>query len=236
MEADNPEWSGLDYASYELEKTSNRLGFIRKVYSILSFELFITTIFVIISATSESYRDYVEDNIWLFIVCLVLAIVDLLVLFFVKDLHRKVPYNYILLFLFTLFESYTISCVTALYDPDVIAIAAGCTCGLTLALTLYAFLTKTDFTVLGGVLIAISMGLLVFGLIFIFIGDDDLYRLIFCPIAIVCYGIYLVYDTQLIVGEKRHKIGYDDYVLGSVALYIDIVGLFLYILALFDKR
>ena len=57
------EWSPLDYDSYELEKTSHRLDFIRKVYSILSVQLLITTIFVLISVCSESYRDFMEENL-----------------------------------------------------------------------------------------------------------------------------------------------------------------------------
>ena len=230
------EWSPLDYDSYELEKTSHRLDFIRKVYSILSVQLLITTIFVLISVCSESYRDFMEENLWFYIVCILLSVIILLVLFFVKELHRKVPYNYILLFLFTIFESFSISYITSYYSPETIALATGCTAGLTLILTLYAYFTKSDFTMFAGSMIALSFGLLLFGLIFIIIGDSNLYRLLFCPLAVICYGIFLVYDTQLIIGTKRHKIGYDDYILGSVALYIDIVGLFVYLLQIIGKK
>ena len=87
-----------------------------------------------------------------------------------------------------------------------------------------------------GSMIALSFGLLLFGLIFIIIGDSNLYRLLFCPLAVICYGIFLVYDTQLIIGTKRHKIGYDDYILGTVSLYIDIVGLFVYLLQIIGKK
>lgn len=229
-------WSEPDYEKYEIEKPADRLNFIRKVYSILTLQLLITTIFVVVSAVTESYQDFVISHIWLFILSIVLSIIVLLILFFVKELHRRVPYNYILLFTFTILEAFTISCITAFYDPETIALAAGCTAGLTLVLTLYAIFTKTDFTMAWGIMISLSFGLLVFGIIFIFIGSSDLYRLIFCPIAIAIYGIFLVYDTQLIVGEKRHKIGYDDYVLGSVALYIDIVGIFLYMLQFLDGK
>ena len=230
------EWNDGDFGKYRLENKDDRLGFIRKVYGILTAQLLLTTIFVLISVFAEGYQDFVLDNIWLFIVCIVLSIVVLCVLFFVPDLHRTVPYNYALLLLFTILEGYTISCLTAFYDPETVALAAGCTAGLAFLLTLYAVFTKTDFTMLGGFMICLSFGLLIFGFVFIFIGHSNVYRLIFCPIAIVCYGIFLVYDTQLIVGEKRHKIGYDDYVLGSVSLYIDIVGMFIYILSMFDSK
>ena len=43
--------------------------------------------------------------------------------------------------------------------------------------------------------------------------------------------VYIVYDTQLIVGGE-HKIMFhtDDYVLASVSLYLDVINLFLMIL------
>lgn len=230
------DWSPQDFGKYDLEKSTDRLDFIRKVYCILTAQLALTSIFVAVSASVESYRDFISDNVWFFILAILLSLVTMLVLFFVESARRTVPYNYILLFLFTGLEGCSVSCVTAYYDPDTILLAAASTCGLTLALTIYAFNTKTDFTLYGGILIALSFGLLIFGLIFIFIGDSNAYRLIFCPVAIASYGIYLVYDTQLIVGEKRHKIGYDEYILGAIALYIDIIGIFLYILELFGRK
>ena len=233
---DNFEWNEADFGKYELENKDDRLGFIRKVYLILTTQLLITTVFVLFSVFVDSYRDFVEDNFWVFITCFISTIIVICLLFFVPGLHKRVPYNYALLFLFTLLESYTISCLTAFYDPETVALAAGCTAGLTFVLTLYAFFTKTDFTVYWGLMICLSFGLLVFGIIFLFLGSSNTYRLVFCPIAIACYGIFLVFDTQLIVGEKRHKIGYDDYILGSIALYVDIVGIFLYMLALLNSK
>ena len=44
------------------------------------------------------------------------------------------------------------------------------------------------------------------------------------------YGIYLVIDTQLIVGKGRWSIDMEDYIVGALMLYVDIIGLFLYLL------
>jgi FtsH-binding integral membrane protein len=46
-------------------------------------------------------------------------------------------------------------------------------------------------------------------------------------------GIYIIYDTQLIVGEKSEKFSIDDYIFASVCLYVDIIRMFLYILRIF---
>lgn len=51
------------------------------------------------------------------------------------------------------------------------------------------------------------------------------------------YSIYLLIDTQLIMGGKNKSLTLDNYVLGSVILYIDIVQLFLQILKILgDKK
>jgi len=50
------------------------------------------------------------------------------------------------------------------------------------------------------------------------------------------YGIFLVIDTQLIVGKKRHGLSNDDYILGAIMLYIDIIGIFEYVLILIGGR
>jgi FtsH-binding integral membrane protein len=65
-------------------------------------------------------------------------------------------------------------------------------------------------------------------------------ELVVTLIAIVLgavYSIYLLIDTQLIMGGKNKSLTLDNYVLGSVILYVDIVQLFLQILkVLGDKK
>jgi hypothetical protein len=53
---------------------------------------------------------------------------------------------------------------------------------------------------------------------------------LYCSLGVILFGIYLVIDTQMIIGGKRFSISYDDYVLGALILYIDIIQIFLYIL------
>lgn len=51
--------------------------------------------------------------------------------------------------------------------------------------------------------------------------------------ALVIAGIYSVYiliDTQLVLGGKNKELTLDNYVLGAMILYVDIIQLFLKIL------
>ena len=52
----------------------------------------------------------------------------------------------------------------------------------------------------------------------------------------IVYSVYLMVDTQMILGGKNKELGLDDYVLGSVILYADIISLFLKILQLLGKK
>ena len=65
---------------------------------------------------------------------------------------KTVPKNYILLFSFTLCESYLVSICCGMSSPRLVVMAALMTLAITVALTLYAFTTKEDFTVMGGAL------------------------------------------------------------------------------------
>ena len=55
-------------------------------------------------------------------------------------------------------------------------------------------------------------------------------------ILVVFYGLFLIYDTQLIAGGKKHQLSMDDYIVGALLLYIDIMMLFLELLKLFGDR
>ena len=55
-------------------------------------------------------------------------------------------------------------------------------------------------------------------------------------VLVVVYGLYLVYDTQLIAGGKSHSLSYDDYIVGTLLLYIDVMMLFLELLRLFGSK
>ena len=55
-------------------------------------------------------------------------------------------------------------------------------------------------------------------------------------VGVLLFSFYLLYDTQIIIGGKhrRYQIEEDSYVLASVALYLDIINMFLYILELLN--
>lgn len=55
-------------------------------------------------------------------------------------------------------------------------------------------------------------------------------------ICSVVYSVYILIDTQQILGGKKREVALDDYVMGAVILYVDIIGLFLKLLQLLGKK
>lgn len=67
-----------------------------------------------------------------------------------ESVRRNSPMNFIFLALFTVAESFMLGCTSAHYDPDIVLMAVGITGAVCLGLTIFAFQSKWDFTVMGG--------------------------------------------------------------------------------------
>ena len=46
---------------------------------------------------------------------------------------------------------------------------------------------------------------------------------------------FLAYDTQMLVGGRKHELSPEEYIFGALQLYLDVVYLFLIILSFFGK-
>merc|ERR1719375_1213513 len=95
----------------------------------------------------------------------------------------------------------------------------------------------TDFTGFGPYLFAGLMVLCMFGLVLSILGwcgvRIDWLLMFYDACGVLLFTFYIVYDTQLILGEwggHQQQFGLDDYVFAALNLYLDIINLFLYIL------
>ena len=102
------------------------------------------------------------------------------------------------------------------------------------SLTIYAFKTKTDMTKLGGFLSTAS-SMLLFLIIIAFAFRSYIMNTIIICVALCLLGVFVVFDTQLIIGgtSKYAELELDDYALGALIIYSDIVTIFSYLLQLF---
>ena len=127
------------------------------------------------------------------IIAMVLSIIISCCLVCVKSLARSVPTNYILLFAFTVCESVIVAYVCAMVKQAEIVFLAVClTTGIVLGITLYAFVTDSDFTTCGGSAFVLGSLLLVMGLFSLFFGPK--FYMVYCFFGVLVFGFYLLID------------------------------------------
>lgn len=229
----DPEWKPATTESspkFDIE-LQMRLGFIRKVYGIVSVQLVLTTVLCACSVVFPSFAKFQHENTALLWVSLFCSIICLLVLTCFPIVARTVPTNYILLTIFTLFEAYLVSTICSTTSPRIVLMAASMTCALTLGLTIYACITKSDFTVYNTLFFIGTLTLFFFGFFLLF-TQNKVIHIVFCCAGVLMYSLYLVYDTQLLIGNKENRLEADDYIYGAMMLYLDIINIFVFLLRL----
>jgi FtsH-binding integral membrane protein len=115
-----------------------------------------------------------------------------------------------------------------IFPPDYVISAVLLTFGATVGLTIYAAKTDNDFTFCGAFLFALLLIIIFSALLFFWVG----YIVFFLLLGILIYSLYIIYDTQLIIGNKTFAYNVDDYCLAALNLYIDIIYMFIKILQL----
>jgi len=224
-----------DINDNEKIEESIRSSFIAKVYSILLFQLIITSIFIILSLFSPLYIEILQNSLFLYYFFLIIPFVCLLIILVNPNLVRKVPYNYIILIVFTVGFSYTVSYITSFYTPSSVLFSLFLTFVMVITLILYAKYTKRDFTIYGGVLF-VFLTTIILGSFFLMIFNVSFFEFVTSICTIICFTGYIIYDTQLILGKRRKEFSIDDYILAALNLYLDIVYLFIEILSLIGDR
>ena len=114
--------------------------------------MLITLTFCGFAVYSTWFQKFMENAPILAVFALLANITTLIMLACSKEMARKVPTNYILLFTFTVTEAYIVGVICSETEPRIVMIAWLLTAGITLSLFMYALTTKTDFTFMGGFL------------------------------------------------------------------------------------
>jgi FtsH-binding integral membrane protein len=217
----------------KLKGDEERQGFVIKVFGIMSFQVIFTALYIWWIISSEERREFCIENMWLYFVSLAATIAIMCTLMCFKTMARKVPTNYLLLFGFTVFESYIVGTIASMYDEKSVILAAIYTVALFSILTLFACCTKGDIGCMGPIIV-VSMCLGFLTMILYFIFPSELMHLIFCWVGLIITCIYVIYDVYLIT--EKHGLEYDDYIIGALLIYTDVITMFIYILSIIGNR
>ena len=136
----------------------------------------------------------------------------------------------------------TLSAIGAIYDPYAIITAFTGTIVLFTVLAIYGYVTKEDLSKYRSILIVGLIALIIMGAINFFIQSDGL-MWISSMLGVAVFIVFIAYDVNRI---KNNVISYalheDAGILdkieihGALALYLDFVNLFLYILRILGRR
>jgi len=102
--------------------------------------------------------------------------------------------------------------------------------GSSIGLLIYSLIITMDYSYFGGMICCLIFDLISFGIFGLCFGKW-LYILI-CFGGVLLFSLFLVHNSKLIMSKYDKKYGPNDYVLGSLHLYLDFVNIVSYILSL----
>ncbi|XP_016349419.1 protein lifeguard 4 [Sinocyclocheilus anshuiensis] len=204
-----------------------RMDFLRKVYTILSLQIIITTAVSALFMLCNPIKSFVHESPSLVLISAIGSLILLLALAVYRHQH---PINLYLLFGFTLLESLSVATAVTFYEYTIVLQAFVLTSAVFLGLTAYTFQSKRDFSKLGASLFAGLWILIIASFMRLFFYNDTM-ELVFAGAGALLFCGFIIFDTHLLM----HKLSPEEHVLASINLYLDIVNLFIYILRILDS-
>ncbi|KAK2910493.1 protein lifeguard 1 [Channa argus] len=210
-----------------------RRGFIRKVYLTLMIQLLVTVGIICAFLYWDDLRKWTRHNNWFSYALMAAVLVLIVAMSCCDNLRRRVPLNFIALGLFTIAEGLMLGSVTVYFEAEAVLWAVGATALVSFALSLFAMQSKWDFTTANGSLWVFAWTLFSFALLCAILRSQYLY-IVYACLGTLLFSLYLVFDTQLILGGKHRKyeVSPEEYVFAALNLYLDIISLFLLLLQL----
>ncbi|TNV76625.1 hypothetical protein FGO68_gene17586 [Halteria grandinella] len=221
----------LDDAQFERDI---RVGFVRKVLGIVGFQLLLTFVIAYKSSADADFATIVRNPLTIiFAVFLVFFSLSALMC---CGLTKQVPVNYLLLGLFTLGESLLLSLTTSYYEPQSVLLSMAVLVVTTLCLWVASLTIRSMkfywYGMLVSLLIAVTLNLLAITLFFAGAWESQTVQVLYGAGGLVIYGFYVIIDLKMI----SEQIEIDDYILGALTLYLDLITLLVHILRILGKK
>ncbi|KAG8578013.1 hypothetical protein GDO81_010356 [Engystomops pustulosus] len=203
-----------------------RMAFLRKVYTILTVQVLLTTITAGIFLYFEAIRAYVHESPSLLLISALGSLGTIIALTIYRHQH---PLNLYLLFGFTFLEAITVGIAVTFYDVAVVLQAFILTTAVFLGLTAFTLQSKRDFSKFGAGLFAGLWILIIAGFLRFFFYSETFELAMAAGGALLFCG-FIIYDTHLLM----HKLSPEEHILAAINLYLDMINLFLHLLRLLE--
>ncbi|NWV37742.1 LFG4 protein, partial [Grantiella picta] len=204
-----------------------RMAFLRKVYSILTIQVLLTTVTSAIFLYSTGVQAFVHERPALLLISGFGSLAVIVALTLYRHQH---PVNLYLLFGFCfLIDKLLFLFIVSFYDVSIVLQAFILTTAVFLGLTAYTLQSKRDFSKFGAGLFACLWILIFSGFLRLFFYSETI-ELVFAAAGALLFCGFIIYDTHLLM----HKLSPEEYILAAINLYLDIINLFLHLLRVLE--
>ena len=212
----------------------------RKVYQYMAVGLILTSLTAWLTASNPSMTRIFSGSA---VPLIIVAVAEIgLVIYLSAAISRLSASTALMLFcVYSVLNGITCSSVLLAYTNDSVYSAFLSTAGMFGAMSLYGLYTKRNLTGMGSFLRMGLFGLIIAMVINIFVGSTMAETVISVMGIIIFMGL-TAYDTAKIkeLAEGAGMSGDEAVgkiaVIGALALYLDFINLFLYLIRLFGKR
>ena len=197
-------------ASFEEEQIAARHQFVSATYAVLLCQLLFTTAICLLFALIPEVAGAIKGNKAIFWSVFAVALALFLCMICFASKIRQHSRSIAALVVFTLAESALLGVITAFYSTYNVLIALCITCVVTFGISLFACQNTFDFASAGTYLYVMFIVVLCFAVLGAVFRSRVL-TMMYISLGIFVFSCYLVYDTQLMIGNRHaYVFGYDE--------------------------
>ena len=209
-------------------------AFLNKVYAWMAASMFLTAAVAVYTTRNADLMLWTVDHMCLLCIG---TLVLVLIMCFARGILTAGALG-VALMLFCALEGMLFGPILTMFTQESLGLTFACTAGTFGVMSLYGVCTKRDLSPWGRTLCMILFGLIICMVVNYFWGNGT-FDLIASGVGVVVFSLLTAYDTQKILreglateGEERAK----GAIMGALALYLDFINLFLYLLRFLGER
>ncbi|NXE89062.1 LFG3 protein, partial [Menura novaehollandiae] len=246
------------FQSVDWDDRKVRHTFIRKVYAIISLQLLVTVGIISVFTFVHPVRSFVQRNVAIYYASYAVFLVTYLVLACCQGPRRRFPWNIILLSIFVSGLGLVggpgdcvVPSVRSMYQTKAVLIAMLITAIVAIVVTIFCFQTKAR----RGTHPALPLGGSAGGSCRVRAGPAlpagchhpgspcpcplpaqvPWLHMLYAAIGAIAFTLFLAYDTQLVLGNRKNTLSPEEYIYGALTIYTDIIYIFTFILQIVGR-
>ncbi|NXU20596.1 LFG3 protein, partial [Pardalotus punctatus] len=228
---------GSPFQSVDWDDRKVRHTFIRKVYAIISLQLLVTVGIISVFTFVNPVRSFVQRNVAIYYASYAVFLVTYLVLACCQGPRRRFPWNIILLSIFTLAMGLMTGTIASMYQTKAVLIAMLITAIVAIVVTIFCFQTKARRRMhpalpsvgqVGGAGHSLAHPAHV-------PTQVPWLHMLYAAIGAIAFTLFLAYDTQLVLGNRKNTLSPEEYIYGALTIYTDIIYIFTFLLQIVGR-